>query len=67
MAGWHHGAEVLKETPCHCESVGWLVSRDKQQVRLALSYNTETGNLGDFLVIPARCVIKVTILDAKEG
>lgn len=44
-------------------SVGFLVCRDKKNIKLAMEYEHEEGTVRDVLVIPMSLVRKVRVLD----
>ena len=60
--GWRQAEDWERDKPdLACTSAGYLFSRDKERIRLALSRSAH-GSLADFLDIPTFAVRKVTVL-----
>lgn len=60
--GWkdpHEVDEVFKRD-IRCKAVGWLIKEDKSTVMIAASRTAD--GLGDFFVIPRRCIDEITPL-----
>lgn len=45
-----------------CRTVGYLIGRDKRQIKVALSLADNGESAGDGMSIPAACVTRVKIL-----
>ena len=59
--GWKSEHEVIENTVSHCESVGYLLKKDKTQVSIIQNVS-DTGNVSEQMSIPRRCVKRIIYL-----
>ncbi len=67
--GWCKG-EVAKERRgiSKCETVGYLLKKDRVEVTVCQNRSLDTGNIADTMSIPRKCVKKITVLkEAQVG
>ena len=54
---WHE----KNASPSACESIGYLVTRNKKQISLAQSISS-TGNITDVISIPRQCATSIEVI-----
>lgn len=69
--GWHRGGDIEREHASDggtimCRSSGYLLSKDRQSVRLAQS-QTSHGSVAEIQAIPRSCVRAIRLLRRQGG
>ena len=61
QSGWASLADAVKETPCLIEGVGYVLSSDKQVLRLANSH-VERNDVATIWCVPVGCIQELRLL-----
>jgi len=60
-SAWQHYSRAKDSTPLRCISRGFLVSKDRANIRVALSFCPEGVTVSDVVIIPRQWVRKIRI------
>ena len=62
VGGWHHHEVAASSKPLVVKSIGYMVTNSRKHIVIAQSMDGFDG-VGDFLVIPRACLVKVHYFD----